>query len=914
MRLKLALALVVVAGCHHRLPKLAEQGRHAEVVRRAESSRIRPRKRAARAYAQSLYALGQEQRALDTLQLDYRRGGDIRSLVAMADLERDLGWRGLAAHHYVRVLTLDRDALAGQAPVCELFRERARAYLHSGEGEAADADMRRVAYLCPQAGPGDAQLRARADTAAQAQVDARIATGRCTAPCQPPRSLQDQALEDAIAGASQPSDWVRISDRFRVEIPPAAIVDALVADLRGELGSTVIDDDTVRAWVGDQTWSDLAPTVMSSDGSVAAYVQLRLAGIVDGLPQAPGAGATRELDRWTEQAARVPGAQGWRVYGSQGDISTAELQLASVWRPARPKAGEPASELPPRSPLGHWSARLPITSETLRPALVAARLRAAAGKHDLALELERRALSAARAQGLADTELRTQEEVLRALGWGRPWHALALLDTGGVAEPAPLRAAASTAIVMSRAMCGGPCRDDEDLGVVMRVMGDAWIEQTTQQLTDWSLAHATRVGDAGRCPTVAEVLAPDAVGPLPDALRAARDDLHGPGVGDGLAVAIVSDVRAWCAGRLALPAMAHGGHVLPAARLAETLAHVPEMSAARDLVVHAKLAMIASEGDRAELLAVAAAAASIDPKAVWVDLAMFAADTKTRELELRAWREALMATATARDPSIEQRMVVVALGDVAVSWGQDGPAGIETTRRHVTSALERAPLGGRWWASEALIAAATEANVTAAMTAEQRQRVVDALAGSPDELATHARALARLRGEDPGPGRGPMHPSGLADDAKHGRISDISAVTTAMGDPMAFERTRIALARHARDWSVRRRMAASLLAMGSRPGRVAGWESLTAMAARGDRGQRAALESLLLQRPAALEPGAPVGTGSANADGGVPKGTSTAVGPGPVRRAVSATVAIEDEALLLRVVLGLDFPAVLVAP
>ena len=35
----------------------------------------------------------------------------------MADLEREYGWEGLAAHHYTRVVALDRKALHGRPEV-----------------------------------------------------------------------------------------------------------------------------------------------------------------------------------------------------------------------------------------------------------------------------------------------------------------------------------------------------------------------------------------------------------------------------------------------------------------------------------------------------------------------------------------------------------------------------------------------------------------------------------------------------------------------------------------------------------------------------------------------------------------------------------------------------------------------------
>ncbi|MBV1860051.1 MAG: hypothetical protein KUG77_16680, partial [Nannocystaceae bacterium] len=251
MRVKsLVLGLLVVAGCHHQLPRLSAQGRHAEVVERVLGSRFRPQKKAARAYASSLHALGRETQALDALLLDYRRGGDVASLVALADLERTLGWQGLAAHHYVRVLTHDRNVLDGRTEVCGLFRERARAYLQAKEGEAADLDMRRVMALCGSADPGDAGLAASADAAAQALVNARIESGTCRPPCTTGERRDGLAPALRAARSSSARAVAELAAEQARELPADVVVELLVAEARGALGLALLSDDTLRGWVG----------------------------------------------------------------------------------------------------------------------------------------------------------------------------------------------------------------------------------------------------------------------------------------------------------------------------------------------------------------------------------------------------------------------------------------------------------------------------------------------------------------------------------------------------------------------------------------------------------------------------------------------------------------------------------------
>ncbi len=881
----LLLGLMVLAGCHHRLPRLHAQGKHDEVIERAQGSRVRPKNKAARAYAASLHAMGRDTQALDALLLDYRRGGDVASLIALADLERTLGWRGLAAHHYARVLTHDRNALDGRAEICGLFRERARAYLYADEGVAADLDMRRVVALCGSGHPGDSELAASADAAAQALVETRVRGGICPPPCTPPE--QRDALAPALKAARSvsPRAVASLAAEQRRELPAEVVVELLEAEARGALGVALLGDDTVRGWVGAKSWSELAPAVMSAPGPVAAYAQLRLASVVRDMPVAQGRAGAAELDRWAEQALRIPDVAGWRVYAAQGDVATAELTFASRWRPAKAEPEPEAAE-----PVGaeHWSQRLAIAEGTLEVALIAARLRGAAGKHDLALALTVGALKAG-AQ-VSDADRLATDLSLEAIGWGRPWHALALLDAGAVEDPASLRAAAATAIVLSRAMCDGSCREDEDLGVVTRVMGEAWVDATRDTLLDWSLARRTRPAPTGGCRAVAELTESDAPGPLAEALRAAQADLRGPGVGETLATAIASDLAGWCAASIVLPAMVAGEHRLPAARLSDALSHVPEMIASADLATHAKLALVAGESARAALLAVAAAGEAAEPRAVWLEMADFAAHTGDRELELRSLREALLVTPGLHDRELHRRMLLVTLGDVTVSWGQDLPGGEGATRGHVADFLDSVSRPQRWQEEDALLRALEAKGLAASLDPQARQRLLAALGGEAALGVSHPRALARLRGEGTEPAEGPLHDEGMADDAAAGRLTALPGVAGAFADPRAFESTRKALATSARDWSVRRRMAISLLVLGDAQAQRVGWTQLAQMASASKTAQLEALRDLVVQRPAGL----------------VPKwGRWGAVTPG---------VVLEGQDTLIRVVLGLDLERSRMAP
>ncbi len=886
MRLKsIVLALVVVAGCHHRLPRLSAQGRHAEVIERAEDSRFRPKKKAARAYASSLHAMGRESQALDTLLLDYRRGGEVASLIALADLERTIGWRGLAAHHYARALTHDRNALDGRSEVCDLFRERARAYLQAHEGEAADLDMRRVMALCNGGQPGDAELAAAADASAQALVNARIESGRCPLPCTPQQRRDALAPALEAARASSARAVARLAAEQARELPADVVVELLQAEARGALGVALLADDTLRDWVGAKTWSDLAPSVMSAPGPVAAYAQLRLSSVVRDMPRAQGPTGARELDRWAEQALRIPDVAGWRIYAAQGDVATAELTLASRWRPAK-RTPEPGAPEPAR--VEHWSQRLVIDAGTLEAALIAARLRNAAGKHDLALRLTHRALQAG--MNLSDADRLARDLTVEAIGWGRPWHALALLDAGAVEDPVSLRAAAASAIVLGRAMCDGSCREDEDLGVVTRVMGEAWVDSTRAALLDWSLARRTRPAPMGGCPTLAELTEPDAPGPLADAIRAAQADLHGPGVGETLAGAIASDLRSWCAASIVLPAMLAGEHRLAAQRLSDALSHVPEMNASADLATQAKLALVAGQSARATLLAIAAAGEAAAPRVMWLDMADFAASAADRELELRSLREALLVTPGLHDRALHRRMLLVALRDVDVSWGQNLYGGEGATRGHVADYLDPVPRPQRWREEHALLRAVEADGLATSLDPAARQRLIAALGGEPSLSLSHPRELALLQADASAPPDSPLADLGMGDAAGSGRLTSVPALLSALADPRDFEATRMALASAARDWSVRRKMAISLLVLGGSHAHAVGWTQLAAMAAESKTAQLKALRDLVVQRPAGLVP---------------MWGRWAPVTPG---------VVLEGQNNLVRVVLGLDLEPSLVAP
>ena len=503
-----ALALAIGSGCGVKVRRLVGKGRYAEAVAHAESKRRYPRREAARAFAYALIEVGRTEEARGVLLRDYRRGGQLPSLVMLADLEAELGLRGIAAAHYARTVDLDRDSLRGREDVCALLRQRAGMLLKQGEALAAEADLQRVDQLCPK--PRDAAVRLRAeklarsiDRAADQQVKQRIANTRCpTSECTEPSAasriaaVQAELREARLGG---PVSIVAAARRFGAEIQVDDLLAVITAELKGELDDAILLDDDVRLLLGAKAWADVAPKVGALEPEANAWVQLRLSTVLPDMPVAPPPPlGPSQLDRWAERAVGLENAQAWRAFAWRGDLRGAELALASTWRARAAKLPAPA-EAGVDAP-AHWGARVQPGDEALAAALVAARLRAIAGQEDLALELARFVLAKSVRAGVPTAARQLADEVARHVAWGRPWHALALADAVDDVATRPARAAAASAVVLTRAFCGGSCRADADFATVERVMGTAWAEAIGPQLEGLRVRGRPRSGESRRLP------------------------------------------------------------------------------------------------------------------------------------------------------------------------------------------------------------------------------------------------------------------------------------------------------------------------------------------------------------------------------------------------------------------------------
>ncbi|MFO7564468.1 MAG: hypothetical protein R6X02_17610 [Enhygromyxa sp.] len=128
-RVLLAAAVFMASGCGGALVRLAKSEDWVELDRRARAQKQPPRGKAARAWAQALVELDKLDEARALLLRDFRSGGQEASLLALADLERGLGLRGIAAAHYTRLIDINLDTVQRSPEleaICELLRERAQ--------------------------------------------------------------------------------------------------------------------------------------------------------------------------------------------------------------------------------------------------------------------------------------------------------------------------------------------------------------------------------------------------------------------------------------------------------------------------------------------------------------------------------------------------------------------------------------------------------------------------------------------------------------------------------------------------------------------------------------------------------------------------------------------------------------------
>ncbi|MGB1274626.1 MAG: hypothetical protein ACPG77_02660, partial [Nannocystaceae bacterium] len=736
--LGLTLAVASAAGCHHKLPRLAAMGKHAEVIERVQNSRRLPRGKAGRAYASSLAAVGRLDEARAYFMWDFRHSGDTRSLIALGDLEVQNGLRGIALTRYARAHSLNSRALRGRGDVCDLLRDRARQFLAEGEGIAADQDFRRVASVCPEKAKAELQLQTETASAAAQQARAQRTLESCSGPQCP--QVPDPAEQLAQARKSGPMALAIAAHQQGVELPAADVVALLEADLAGQLGVDLLTHDQLRAWIGRQPLDVLQQAIVAHpSAAVQAYADLRLSLLgpayalgdaagpkvnqdvlrrADGQATSPtatsgGANASglklaRVLERLSEQG-EIPPSNGWRVLALVGDLRAVEFELGTGLRnqsPANPASATSGTPTPGATPVPvpvHWAATGPVNYTKLIDLLTLARLRATSENADQALEIARFALANAHQNGVAEAVVLARQEAWQRLASGQPWQAIAVMEAIANARDRGIERAAGTAIALTAAVCGSNCTASDDRGIATRVMGDAWITSRQKELLTLARRRSVQLQASDACPTLRELLVGDAVGPLAEALRAARADVTAPGVAEALRTAVESDLTLTCAGRHAAAVMLAGGHRVSAEVIADALAQAPQIVAAGQLEFQAELAVIAQRGEQAELISQAAGAASVAPQAYWRRAALFGKLADARDFEAHSLRQAIAHAPDANAPDLRQALAVRTLLDASLGEAlrePDVPAAREALFHQTSEYFDSLPVAARWQARE----------------------------------------------------------------------------------------------------------------------------------------------------------------------------------------------------------------------
>lgn len=748
-------ACLLLTACHHRVVRWSARGQHERVVQRVSSSRFEAHDEAARAYARSLVALGQVEQARGVLLRDFRHGGHVPSLVALADLEAHDGRWGIATVNYARVVAIESGRLTGREDVCGAFRRRAADLLSLGDAIAADHDMRRVEVLCGE--PNELTLReadARTWQAISEQANAQARAQRMLTMA--PEDLEPTQASKSSSLPTAPLELRRIARDERRSLTPADVVALLVAEARGQLGLELVDVEELRALVGYAEWSTFAPFVSKLPDPEAAYVRARLAA----LWSVPGAETTAQREQLFARGLGGgtldgPGSDyGWRLAALQGGAGVAEIALRRALSSG--SAGQPADTTgqarsvagnevvadadslsdQPSGPGTHWALHVPAAAAG-RPALRAvARLRAGRRFDGTAVRIGQLAVRHADDQD-------AREEIRRALALGRPWYALAL---SAVARPAVVETvlpAIGTAILLQRAVCGETCSEPErdEINVVTAVVGEAELSRLATDAMRGAVARDPALPAADACPTIEQLLAEPQGSALGAVLAVAIAEQSLAGQADTLARILESDPSLVCTGRFVTPLLAAGLYEVTAAVVADRLGMAPELESSVQLELHAELAVVAGQSSRARALTVQAAAISSTPRDVWARAAFFARRLGQRELELEAWRQVLLAGAGDARAEVERFLVVRQLVDLQ----DDEPSQrLEVSTEAVAIAVRRLVSGAgessRWWREHDLL----EDVADRSWTSVSASRLVAVLVDAGIDPARHPSSWARL--------------------------------------------------------------------------------------------------------------------------------------------------------------------------
>lgn len=812
----LIAAAILASGCGGPLLRLAKDQDWVELDRRARAQKQPPRGKAARAWAQALVELEQVEEARAVLLRDFRHGGQEPSLLALADLERRLGLRGIAAAHYTRLIDIDLDT-ASRSPdaqaICELLRERARAEAELGEPLAADADMRRVALVCPaQIDDDDRGFMTSLRPQAEAQAKGQRSLPSSLSPTRETITQLDAQLAERLelARKRSPRAMIAVAEAERIQLQPDDVAVLLAAEFAGALGPGFVSARRLSAWVGNNSIEDVTAAIDTLPDGVREYALLRLASVRSSERLAA------ERESWIVAAMDSVAGQGsheaakaWRVAASVGDRSGAEFALNTNLRDMIP-VGELGPDGTMVKPSSHWSRRVPVDRRSFDLLLTLARLLELREQPVLALELRRSVIVAGYEVGLAQVGPAAAEEVLRQLALGRPWQALAVAEI----VPGPLIDEVFPAIASTLALARAAKLDESiaaDRNVVWRALGDAWFESWDPRLdaamAGLDLSNAS--ADGQRCPELGRWLIPEQASELarvgldPEVSRAAieaalaQPDALATGV--LLTRAIEADLGLACAAPL-VNLLHAGPHLLALETLDERLIHAPELSASMQLQLQAEIAAAHGADGRAMLLTTSAAAESVDPRAVWARAATAGRSFGVREYTLEALRQVVLHSDGLDDPAARRELLLIRLRDVdhdEVLRDGDGKA-IEAIQRAIRDYLDEAPSARRWSRLDELLWALAREPRADALAWTRLREILAPILDAPT-VARHLEAVAALAkregaGESADPATLPARP----ELALLGDADSICELASASLDPQRLVGAAIACGPRAR--------------------------------------------------------------------------------------------------------------------
>ena len=123
----LGLCLALVGCASQQVRRLMKKGSYEEAVQAAQGARRPVRGAAARALAEAYVASGQSDEARAVLQADFRRGGALASLLALANLESSMGLDGIATTRWMALAQLDPLLVENNSDACRSLLERGAA-------------------------------------------------------------------------------------------------------------------------------------------------------------------------------------------------------------------------------------------------------------------------------------------------------------------------------------------------------------------------------------------------------------------------------------------------------------------------------------------------------------------------------------------------------------------------------------------------------------------------------------------------------------------------------------------------------------------------------------------------------------------------------------------------------------------